>query len=150
MKEKYVKIISKECPMCGEETYLRLTKEQVEQWKNYICYGGLIQDKLSTLDEFGREFIKMGYCPSCQEMLFQSTLKDKSPFISWVPEQLNEDRMHEFSQATEEMNARDAIFSEAADKLSIQEKVFYLFEMDLEEEYYVDSEGKVKKMDETA
>lgn len=43
----------------------------------------------------------------------------------------------------------EAIFSKAADKLSVPEKVIYLFEMDLEKEYYVDNDGKIKKLDET-
>ena len=83
MKEKkFVKVIYKECPMCRQETYLRLTKEQMEQYTKYTCCGGLIQDVLPSLDKFGREFVKMGYCPSCQEILYQSTLKDKSPYFS--------------------------------------------------------------------
>ena len=69
MKEKkFVKVIYKECPMCRQETYLRLTKEQMEQCTKYTCCGGLIQDVLPSLDKFGREFVKMGYCPSCQEI----------------------------------------------------------------------------------
>ena len=75
MKEKkFVKVIYKECPMCRQETYLRLTKEQMEQYTKYTCCGGLIQDMLPSLDKFGREFVKMGYCPSCQEILYQSTV----------------------------------------------------------------------------
>lgn len=134
MKEKkFVKVIYKECPMCRQETYLRLTKEQMEQCTKYTCCGGLIQDVLPSLDKFGREFVKMGYCPSCQEILYQSTLKDKSPYFS--RSELDDDRIYEFSKAT--------------DKLSVPEKVIYLFEMDLEKEYYVDNDGKIKKLDET-
>lgn len=47
------------------------------------------------------------------------------------------------------MKHTEAIFSKAADKLSVPEKVIYLFEMDLEEEYYVDNDGKIKKLEET-
>ena len=46
---------------------------------------------------------------------------------------------------TEYMN----FLRQAADKLSVPEKVIYLFEMDLEKEYYVDNDGKIKKLDET-
>lgn len=61
MKEKkFVKVIYKECPMCRQETYLRLTKEQMEQYMKYTCCGGLIQDVLPSLDKFGREFVKWG------------------------------------------------------------------------------------------
>ena len=50
MKEKkFVKVIYKECPMCRQETYLRLTKEQMEQCTKYTCCGGLIQDVLPSL-----------------------------------------------------------------------------------------------------
>ena len=98
MKEKkFVKVIYKECPMCRQETYLRLTKEQMEQCTKYTCCGGLIQDVLPSLDKFGREFVKMGYCPSCQEILYQSTLKDKSPCFS--RSELDDDRIYEFSKA---------------------------------------------------
>ena len=99
MKEKkFVKVIYKECPMCRQETYLRLTKEQMEQCTKYTCCGGLIQDVLPSLDKFGREFVKMGYCPSCQEILYQSTLKDKSPYFS--RSELDDDRIYEFSKAS--------------------------------------------------
>ena len=47
------------------------------------------------------------------------------------------------------MKHTEAIFSKAVDKLSVPEKVIYLFEMDLEKEYYVDNDGKIKKLDET-
>ena len=148
MKEKkFVKVIYKECPMCRQKTYLRLTKEQMEQYTKYTCCGGLIQDVLPSLDKFGREFVKMGYCPSCQEILYQSTLKDKSPYFS--RSELDDNRIYEFSKATENMKHTEAIFSKAADKLSVPEKVIYLFEMDLEKEYYVDNDGKIKKLDET-
>lgn len=123
MKEKkFVKVIYKECPMCRQETYLRLTKEQMEQCTKYTCCGGLIQDVLPSLDKFGREFVKMGYCPSCQEILYQSTLKDKSPYFS--RSELDDDRIYEFSKATENMKHTEAIFSKAADKLSVPEKSY--------------------------
>lgn len=123
------------------------TLGEMEQYTKYTCCGGLIQDVLPSLDKFGREFVKMGYCPSCQEILYQSTLKDKSPYFS--RSELDDDRIYEFSKATENMKHTEAIFSKAADKLSVPEKVIYLFEMDLEKEYYVDNDGKIKKLDET-
>lgn len=82
-----------------------------------------------------------------QEILYQSTLKDKSPYFS--RSELDDDRIYKFSKATENMKHAEAIFSKAADKLSVPEKVIYLFEMDLEKEYYVDNDGKIKKLDET-
>lgn len=143
---KYVKTIEKECPMCGQTHYMRLTEKQAKQWESYVCYGGLVQEKMPDIDKFGREFIKTGYCPSCQEMLFGSKLDDKSAYFSWEnPEELKYEKTQEFVAATKSLDYMDAILSAAADKLTIAEKVLYLYEMDLEDEYYVDEDGKVLK-----
>ena len=58
------------CPMCGSTHWMRINGEQYEKYK----YGGvLIQDAFPELDPFEREFIKTGYCPECQELLFGTT-----------------------------------------------------------------------------
>ena len=102
---------------------------------------------MPDIDKFGREFIKTGYCPSCQESLFGSRLEEKSAYFSWEnPDELNYDRTQEFVEASNGLNYKDAFFSEAADKLSIAEKVLYLYEMELEDEYYVDENGKFMKI----
>ena len=80
----YKTLITKKCPMCHETFFMKITKEEEKQIIDYVAYGGSIQDKISLLDKFGREFVKTGYCPNCQEMLFNSTLKDKSRYFSEV------------------------------------------------------------------
>ena len=32
--------LGKECPMCGQKTYLRMTEEEENQWRKYACFGG--------------------------------------------------------------------------------------------------------------
>ena len=56
------------CPMCGTECEMPLTETQEQ---NLALIGQkLIQELYSELNSCEREFIKSGYCPKCQEMLF--------------------------------------------------------------------------------
>lgn len=62
------------CPMCGSTHWMRINGEQYEKYK----YGGmLIQDAFPKLNPTEREFIKTGYCPECQELLFGATYDGK-------------------------------------------------------------------------
>lgn len=81
-KAKAPKVFSlgKECPMCGQKAYLRMTEEEENQWRKYACFGGHIQDGFPDMDVQKREFIKSGYCPDCQKALF-GTEYDRSDFI---------------------------------------------------------------------
>ena len=58
------------CPMCGGKYYLVLTTEQASKLAEYKNNGGFVQEVFPELNAVEREFIKTGYCPSCQEMLF--------------------------------------------------------------------------------
>lgn len=139
---KYVKTIIKTCPMCGTNHYMRLTESQAEQWSDYVCYGGLVQNKMPDINKFGREFIKSGYCLSCQEALFGNSLKDRTAFFS-DKDISSQKRIQEFIKATAGMDLKESILSEAAGNLSVLDKVLYLYEMDLEKELYVDDTGNV-------
>lgn len=139
---KYVKTIMKTCPMCGTNHYMRLTEVQANQWSDYVCYGGLIQDRMPGTDKFGREFVKSGYCPSCQETLFGNSLKERTAFFS-DKDVSSQECIQEFVKATADVDVKESILSEAAGKLSVVDKVLYLYEMDLEEELYVDDAGNV-------
>lgn len=76
---KYSKIVKKECPMCGKTHFVKLTEVEYDQYKKYIAYGSLIQNALSNTSPTVREFLKTGYCPECQELLFgESEQKDYS------------------------------------------------------------------------
>ena len=58
------------CPMCGRESELELTNEEVMGYFQYREGMDLIQVCLPTLKSYEREFIKTGYCPECQKLLF--------------------------------------------------------------------------------
>lgn len=116
-KAKAPKVFSlgKECPMCGQKAYLRMTEEEENQWRKYACFGGHIQDRFPDMDEQKREFIKSGYCPDCQKALF-GTEYDRSDFI----------------------------ILETAAILTTEHKVVLLSEFDLEDIFYVDEDGNIK------
>ena len=145
-KAKAPKVFSlgKECPMCGQKTYLRMTEEE-NQWRKYACFGGTIQDRFPDMDVQKREFIKSGYCPDCQKALF-GTEYDSSDFImvndienGEVPEDVKK-----FLEAAEKMNVKDAVKSETANELTTEHKVVLLSEFDLEDIFYVDDDGNIK------
>lgn len=55
------------CPMCGSTHWMRINGEKYDKYK----FGGLlIQEAFPELNPHEREFIKTGYCPKCQELLF--------------------------------------------------------------------------------
>lgn len=134
-------LIRKQCPLCGKVTYLNVSHEMKCEYEDYICYGGMIQDKLKSFDKFGREFCKTGYCPSCQEKLFSSKLKDKSGYF--YLDELRLDVMEKFMENTEEFNCEEAIISEYANILSREEKLVFLHDFDMEVEYELNSDNKV-------
>lgn len=57
------------CPMCKHGHYIQLTIEQARKLSDYRD-GGFIQEIFPELNAVEREFIKTGYCPTCQELLF--------------------------------------------------------------------------------
>lgn len=130
-EEKIVKLISKQCPMCGETVYMRLEDNAYERWTHYVLYKGLIQNVFPEMDAFQREFIKSGYCPKCQEALFENEWKNKESFI--FQNELNRERIDVFMEETRELDPESSILSKAAEKLSAAEKLVYLYEMELDE-----------------
>jgi len=65
-------MIEKRCPMCGRYFTMILTDEELESYEAYMDGDGKIQDCLPNLNPMEREFLKTGYCPECQKMLFRS------------------------------------------------------------------------------
>ena len=59
-----------QCSMCGKESHLPLSDEELSNLRSYLVKGGYIQNWLTTLNKCEREFIKSGYCPKCQEIIF--------------------------------------------------------------------------------
>ena len=142
-------LIEKTCPMCGRSAYLNITKEQDKELTQYIFHGGKIQDKLKSYNKFEREFIKTGYCPECQSLLFGSKLEESDNRFFYKDE-LNGDVMEIFVSKTEGLKPFDAITSFAANMLSVNEKKLYLYEMELEKELSIDdSTGKVMRIGES-
>lgn len=131
--------------MCHETFFMKITKEEEKQIIDYVAYGGSIQDKISLLDKFGREFVKTGYCPNCQEMLFNSTLKDNSRYFS--KNSLRQKAMSEFMNKQKEtsMNYYDLIKSDFAKELNTNEKLLFLYEFELTDDLFLDEDGNVKE-----
>ena len=68
--DKYTETECRKCPMCGSVNELKLTQDEAFNLLMY-SFGDLnIQDALPGLTPFEREFLKTGYCPKCQEILF--------------------------------------------------------------------------------
>ena len=58
--------INNVCPMCGKAHTMNVDDE------SYFRYidGALIQDAFPEYNPMEREFVKSGYCPQCQSLLF--------------------------------------------------------------------------------
>lgn len=78
---KTTELIKRTCPMCGRTTGLKEDETMAAEHRHYAMYGGSIQDELIDFDAFEREFIKTGYCPNCQEMLFGKEAPETGRFI---------------------------------------------------------------------
>lgn len=59
-----------ECSMCGVFYHITLTDEEMKAYHKYLRGGLLIQDCLPSLNKCEREFLKSGYCPDCQKLIF--------------------------------------------------------------------------------
>ncbi len=62
--------IKQTCGMCGRDSHIKLSEDELEGYKRYLDGGRLIQDCLPTLNVCEREFLKSGYYAKCQELLF--------------------------------------------------------------------------------
>lgn len=146
-------LINKICPMCGKSAFLRINSDQEKEFENYACYGGLIQEKLKSFNDFEREFVKTGYCPKCQEDLFMKELSKDDSFFTQddirddVVEKFINDIVEVYVDKNRVLDCRKAILSPNAEKLSVNEKLLYLYEFNLENEFEVDLDtGKVTEI----
>ena len=89
--------------MCGEIHFVKLTDVEYDQYKKYIAYGSLIQNALSNTIPTVREFLKTGYCPECQELLFGKS-EQKELFFSY--DNIREDVIKEYGDARSMENGR--------------------------------------------
>ena len=60
--------LERKCPMCGQVTEIKIPRELEAAVDEYMLGFGYIQDIPLPANE--REFIKTGYCMSCQKLLF--------------------------------------------------------------------------------
>lgn len=152
-----IMLINKICPMCGKSAFLRINSDQEKEFENYAYYDGLIQEKLKSFNDFEREFVKTGYCPKCQEDLFMKELSKDDSFFT--QDDIRDDVIEKFLNDTAEvyvdennvlervLDRRKAILSPNAEKLSVNEKLLYLYEFNLENEFEVDLDtGKVTEI----
>ena len=64
--------VKQECGMCGQESHMKLTDNELEAYQQYLSGGHLIQECLPTLNRCEREFLKSGYCTDCQKLIFNN------------------------------------------------------------------------------
>lgn len=69
-KDKFAAILSNTDMMTGQPVHLLIDEQQVEEFVLYKVGYGCIQDVLLHFDPFEREFVKTGYGPQSQELLF--------------------------------------------------------------------------------
>ena len=142
-----------------ESHYSDYDKQQ-EVIRELLCDidGGLIQEKLKSFNDFEREFVKTGYCPECQEDLFMKELS-KNENCFFTQDDIRDDEVEKFLNDAAEvhvdengilervLDCRKAILSPNAEKLSVNEKLLYLYEFNLENEFEVDLDtGKVTEI----
>lgn len=75
--DKFVAIISKFDKMTGQPVHLLVDEQQMDELILYKSGYGCIQDILLHFDPFEREFVKTGYGPHSQELLFGVTYASK-------------------------------------------------------------------------
>lgn len=67
--------LEKQCPICHKWYMLELSNEQSRKLYEYNRGNGLIQEIFPELSKVEREFIKSGFCPECQAMLFYNEME---------------------------------------------------------------------------
>lgn len=138
-----INYIQRTCPMCNRAAFLKLTGMQIEQYNAYICYGGIIQDRIPSLNKFGREFVKTGYCPDCQELLFSCKCNERESFFYF--DEVRAETIQQVMQVPDYKNGTlfDKIRVISSSELSVQEKALFLYEFDLMDEYFVNEKGEL-------
>ena len=71
--------IVKNCPMCGVTLAFGLTDDEYVAFRNKG--QRFIQDVLPHFDKVEREFLKTGYCPDCQSLIFGSSYEMNEKWI---------------------------------------------------------------------
>lgn len=139
---KTTELIKRTCPMCDRTTGLKEDETMAAEHRHYAMYGGSIQDELIDFDAFEREFIKTGYCPNCQEMLFGKEAPETGRFIDM-------EATPEFWQSLRGLagemggNKKGIIDSAKFKAFSADEKIIALNELMILPCYAVEDDGTV-------
>lgn len=139
---KTTELIKRTCPMCGRTTGLKEDETMAAEHRHYAMYSGSIQDELIDFDAFEREFIKTGYCPNCQEMLFGKEAPETGRFIDM-------EATPEFWQSLRGLagemggNKKGIIDSAKFKAFSADEKIIALNELMILPCYAVEDDGTV-------
>lgn len=154
IKEPKVFSLRKQCPMCEQLVYLRMTATEEKQWHEYVISGESIQKVCKDMDPQKREFIKSGYCPDCQEIIFGKKY-DTSDYIFRNPDDELPEELQKFIDATYEL--KDPCIRTVRDQqvyaiqqpdlvkpLTTEDKVTLLHEWDMKNRFYVDDNGDIK------
>lgn len=65
------------CLMCEGVYRMKLTQEEANAIDLYAISFRTIQELLPHFNPVEREFVKSGYCPGCQEVLFGTSYKSR-------------------------------------------------------------------------
>lgn len=120
---EYRKIIRRECPMCRKTHFAKITEDEYDQYKRYVTRKCLIQNIMPNTSPTVREFLKTGYCPDCQELLFGKS-EQKELFFSY--DDIREDVIKEFCEKHE--NILNALISDEVDVLTEEEWLLLMYE----------------------
>lgn len=131
-------LTSELCPVCGETVYLKVTEKQIKELQEYYCSKN--KNELKSFNLFEKRFIRTSLCPICQIKCFGY----KNFFYF---EDAREEKLEKFSEEVNGLDPIDAIMSPAASELNYDEKMLYIYDMDLDKDLIVDKDtGEVRRI----
>jgi len=141
------RIVKKQCPMCGKTTYMLVDAEHYEEVNAYMVAlffrtkRKLIQEALPFLDDFAREFILTGYCPACQEQLFGTKAEKADDYFDCGD--IDNEVLDAFLKDIYTRGVIKAFASPSVDQLTMQQKLYIIYEYDLWDQLQVDETGNI-------
>ena len=140
MKKITERIVEKNCPLCRNTNYMIVEEENYKTIMEYMdgTERKSIQEALSFLNAFGREFILTGYCPKCQKILFAAKQKKEDEENYFSCKDLDNEVLRDFLDVASVDGIDSAISSGKAKALSMPQKLFVIDEYDLWDEVQLD------------
>lgn len=140
--------IVRTCPMCGHVSALRLNNERYEEFRNYCeSKSGLIQNLLPNFDVFEREFVKTGYCTSCQSDLFFNDFKDDGTGKWTWDTSLTDEQWEELRSDCQNKDVIAVLNTDKWKNLSVLQKTIVLASAMMSDEFYVTEDGSIKELE---